>query len=115
MALKPATTVIPADAYGYTVVQVEEKKDGLGASATQKVTPEGVPVWTVDALRAGPEGADLLSVSVPSPAKPEVMGPARFTGLRAGLWLGEKSRQGGLYWQADAVQPANAQPQPKRD
>lgn len=113
MALKPATTVIPADVYGYTVVQVEEKRDGIGAAATQKVTPEGIPVWTVDALRTGPEGADLLSVSVPAPAKPEAMGQARFTGLRAGLWLGEKSRQGGIYWQADAVAPAAAQP--KRD
>lgn len=115
MSLKPATTVIPAEgAYRYNVAQVEPKRDGMGAEAPQKTSPEGVPVWTVDALRSGAEATDLISVSVPAREKPTVFGEARFQNLRAGLWLGEKGRQGGLYWQAEAVVPAG-QPQPKRD
>lgn len=104
MALKPASTVVPAtDAYTYTVVQIEAKKDGLGQDAPQKTDREGTPQWTVDALRSGPEGADLISVTVSAAQQPTVSGPAEFTGLRAGLWLGDKPRQGGIFWQADSV------------
>lgn len=114
MALKPATTVVPAaDAYTFTVVQVEAKMDGFGEEAAQKKSPEGVPLWTVDALRQhAADGADLVSVTVPAAQKPGVLGPARFDCLRAGLWLGEKARQGGIFWQADAVHPAQ---QPRRE
>ena len=113
MALKAATTVIPAEgAYTFTVVQVEPKQDGFGADAEQKKSAEGVPLWTVDALRQSADGADLVSVTVPAASKPTVLGLARFENLRAGLWLGEKARQGGLFWQAEAVQPAQ---QPRRE
>ncbi|WP_402373999.1 hypothetical protein [Isoptericola rhizosphaerae] len=112
MALKAATTVVPADGvYTYTAVQVEAKLDGLGPAAQQKQSKEGVPQWTIDVLRVGGDAAtDLMSVTVPSPARPEVLGPVTFKGLRAGLWLGEKPRQGGIYWQADAVVPAKGTP-----
>lgn len=106
MALKAAASVIPAEgSYQYTVVQVGPKMAGLGDGAEQK-TREGVPLWTVEALRTGPEGADLVSVTVAAPKPPEVTGPASFQGLRAGLWLGDKPRQGGIFWQADGVSAA---------
>lgn len=112
MALKPATDHRLDAQYGFSVVQVTPKRDGLGPTATQKTTAEGTPVWTVDALRTSPEGeADLISVTVPSPQQPQVSGPAVFKGLRLGLWLGERARQGGIYWTADAVQPQ----QPRRE
>ena len=113
MALKPATDIQLDTEYSYIAVQVTAKLDGLGADSPQKVSPEGVPVWTVDALRTGPDGSAVLSVSVPSQSAPEVAGPVRFQGLRAGLWLGERAKQGGIYWQADAVVAATAQA--KRD
>ena len=109
MALKPATTVIPADSYSYVAVQTVAKLDGIGDSAPQKTTPEGTPLWTVDALRTAPDGAaDIISVTVPAAQNPGVAGPVTFDNLRAGLWLGERARQGGLFWQADAVKPANS-------
>lgn len=109
MALKPATTVIPADAYMYAAVQTVAKLDGIGDSAPQKTTPEGTPLWTVDALRTSPDGAaDLISVTVPAGQNPAAAGPVVFEGLRAGLWLGERARQGGLFWQADAVKSTNS-------
>lgn len=106
MALKPATDFRLDAPYQFTVVQITPKRDGLGADAAQKTTPEGVPVWTVDALRSAAGETDLISVSVPSPSQPTVSGPAAFKNMRLGLWLGEKSRQGGLYWQADAIAPS---------
>lgn len=113
MALKPATDHMLDAAYTYTAVQITPKRDGLGAEAPQKTTPEGVPVWTVDALRTAPNGdADLISVSVPAQSQPQVTGPASFRGLRLGLWLGERARQGGIYWQAEQVTAAQ---QPRRE
>lgn len=105
MALKPATDHRLDIQYAFTVVQITPKRDGLGPDAAQKTTPEGIPTWTVDALRTADGETDLISVTVPSPQQPQVSGPAVFKGLRLGLWLGERARQGGIYWQADAVQP----------
>lgn len=108
MALKPATGIQFDASYSYTVVQVEQKLDGIGPDASQKTSPDGVALWTVDALRQGGEAAALVSVTVPSPSRPDVAGPAEFENLRAGLWLGERPKQGGIYWQADAVKPSGA-------
>lgn len=113
MALKPATDIQLDAEYQYIAVQVTAKGDGFGADAPQKTNPEGVPMWTVDALRTGPDGSAVLSVTIPAQAAPEVAGPVVFRGLRAGLWLGERARQGGIYWQADAVVTAGQQT--KRD
>lgn len=106
MALKPATTVIPADTYTYTVVQVEAKTE-FGKDGLQKQSPEGVPLWTVDALRHGPDGAALVSVTVPASTQPNFSGSATFENLRSGMWFGDRPKQGGLFWQADSVAPAN--------
>lgn len=112
MALKPASDHRLDAQYAFTVVQVTPKRDGLGDSAPQKTTAEGTPVWTVDALRSADGGTDIISVTVPAATQPQVAGPASFKGLRLGLWLGERSKQGGLFWAADSVQPAQ---QPRRE
>lgn len=109
MALKPATGVSLDVRYEYTVVQIEPKLDGIGRDAPQKHSPEGIPLWTVDALRQGDEAAALVSVTVPGSTQPDVAGPAQFSNLRSGVWLSrERAGQGGLFWQADTVKPAQA-------
>ena len=109
MALKPATDFTADVSYSFTAVQVTPKTEGIGPAAIQKQNAEGVPLWTVDALRTGHGDAALLSVTVAAATAPQVSGPVVFKGLRGALWLGERAKQGGLFWQADAVQPARPQ------
>lgn len=108
MALKPATDFQPDLAYSYIAVQTQPKRDGIGADAEQKRSPEGVPLWTVDAIRSDPSGQTaLIAVTIPAATAPEVMGPASFRGLRLGLWLSrDRAGQGGFFWQAEGIAPA---------
>lgn len=109
MTLKPATDFITDASYSFTAVQVTPKAEGIGPDAVQKKDKQGLPLWTVDALRTGHGDAALLSVTVAAATAPQVSGPVAFKGLRGAVWLGERPRQGGLFWQADGVQPARPQ------
>jgi hypothetical protein len=113
MALKPARdAAVNTDAYTFTVIQVTAKM-GDPASGQQKMTGEGVPLWTVDCLRTGADGAAVLSVTVAAQTQPSVLGTATFDGLRVGLWLQRGREGGGLYWTADSVRPAAGPERPK--
>ena len=113
MALKPARdAVVSTDAYTFTVIQVTPKVADP-ASGQQKTTAEGLPLWTVDCLRTGADGAAVLSVTVAAPSQPSVLGAATFDGLRVGLWLQRGREGGGLYWTADSVRPAGGPERPK--
>lgn len=113
MALKPARdAMVSTDAYAFTVIQVTPKV-GDPASGQQKANAEGVPLWTVDCLRTGVDGAAVVSVTVASATQPTVLGPAAFEGLRVGLWLQRGREGGGLYWTADAVRAAGGPERPR--
>ncbi|MCB9430235.1 MAG: hypothetical protein H6524_15670 [Actinobacteria bacterium] len=114
MALKPARdAAVSTDAYEFTVIQVTPKVTDP-ATGKQKTTSEGMPLWTVDCLRTGLDGAAVVSVTVPSPTKPTVVGPATFEGLRVALWLQRGREGGGLYWTADAVRGVAGGPERPR-
>lgn len=113
MALKPARdAVVDAGAYTFTVIQATPKVEDP-ATGKQKVNAEQVPLWTIDCLRVGNDGAGVVSVTVAAVTRPTVMGAATFDGLRVGLWLQRGREGGGLYWVADAVRPAGGPERPK--
>lgn len=106
MALKPARdAVVQAGAYTFTVIQVTPKVEDP-ATGKQKLNADQVPLWTVDCLRVGQDGASVVSVTVPASTQPSVLGAAVFEGLRVGMWLQRGREGGGMYWTADAVRPA---------
>lgn len=113
VALKPARdALVSASAYTFTVIQVTAKVDDP-TTRKQKVNADEVPLWTVDCLRVGDDGAAVVSVTVPAVTQPSVLGPATFDGLRVGLWLQRGREGGGLYWTADKVRPAGTPERPK--
>ena len=113
MALKPARdALVNTEEYTFTVIQVNPKVADP-ATGQQKLSAEGTPLWTVDCLRTGSDGAAIVSVTVPSTQQPNVLGPASFTGLRVALWLQRGREGGGLYWVADSVRLATGPERPK--
>lgn len=78
MALKPARdAAVSTDAYEFTVIQVTPKVTDP-ATGKQKTTSEGMPLWTVDCLRTGLDGAAVVSVTVPSPTKTDCRRASHF-------------------------------------
>ena len=103
MALKPATDYSADAAYTYVAVQTEPKIGDI-RTGEQKRTADGVPQWTVDAIRKDPAGSSaLISVTIESETEPAVTGPVHFEGLRVGLWHQQERNASGLYWKANKV------------
>lgn len=113
MALRPVTDFATDTHYSYTAIQTQPKLDGRGPEAPQKTNWEGVPQWTIDALRTGSDdSSDVLTVTVAAATAPSVTGPVAFENLRGRMWhIPEKDGKpsnAGLSWFADAVSPATA-------
>lgn len=105
MALKAATDWVADVAYSYQAIQVEPKLADMRTGA-QKVNAEGVPAWTVDALRTAPgQPATTISVTVHAEVQPQIdpLSQVAFKGLRGFLWDNRKNNAFGVAWSAESV------------